>query len=470
MAVAAVSENTPIYHPRVPSASPLWRLLDDHYELFRSSYPDSFVKRYGYPRAVVDRVVRGYLDCGDLAQGFARIRCTTPGCRHEMLLAFSCKGRWFCPSCHQKKSLLFAEQVVGEVLYPVPHRQFVFTIPRMLRPYFRHNRKLLSGLCRCAKESLETYLKTLLRVPDGVIGMVAVILTFGDYARFHPHLHAIVADGLFRPSGAFHVAPPKDTKPLMELFRAKVLKLLKNEGKIDQHRIRAILGWRHSGFSTYRGDPVRRDDQRGQERLAQYVTRNAFSVAKMTYAPTTGSVIYRSETTHGKNKRNFEVFDGREFIAAVVQHIPPPRLQMVRYYGWYSNRARGDRKRRGLQKPGSLGEEVAVEILDVTEHQPTKVASKTWRELIWKVWEVDPLRCPKCDGEMKVIALIEDEAVVRKILQHLDLWQIRRGDERGTAPEEDSQAEPNWVYDPVDDGWPGWSDEIPADQPAMTLH
>ncbi len=36
-----------------------------------------------------------------------------PGCRHEMLLAFSCKGRWFCPSCHQKKALLFAEQVVN---------------------------------------------------------------------------------------------------------------------------------------------------------------------------------------------------------------------------------------------------------------------------------------------------------------------------------------------------------------------
>lgn len=71
---------------------------------------------------------------------------------------------------------------------------------------------------------------------------------------------------------------------------------------------------------------------------------------------------------------------------------------------------------------------------------------------------------------MKVIALIEDAAVVRKILEHLDLWQIRRGDERGTAPKEDGRVEPDSVYDPVDDGWPGWSDDLPADQPAMIRH
>jgi hypothetical protein len=79
---------------------------------------------------------------------------------------------------------------------------------------------------------------------------------------------------------------------------------------------------------------------------------------------------------------------------------------MVRYYGWYSNRAKGDREQRGIQTPGSLVEEAAVEILDLFEHQLKKVPSKTWRELIWKVWKVDPLRCPKCDGEMQVIALI----------------------------------------------------------------
>ncbi|MCX5870849.1 MAG: transposase zinc-binding domain-containing protein [Deltaproteobacteria bacterium] len=42
--------------------------------------------------------MRAYFRCGDLTQGFARVRC--PDCHHEYLLALFCRGRWFCPSCH----------------------------------------------------------------------------------------------------------------------------------------------------------------------------------------------------------------------------------------------------------------------------------------------------------------------------------------------------------------------------------
>jgi len=109
---------------------------------------------------------------------------------YEFLVAFSCKGRWFCPSCHSKKTIQFGEDVPNKILYPVPHRQFVFSIPKMLRIYSKSDRKLLTEHCHCAKDSREVFFRT-------VLGMIMVIYTFGDYARFHPHLHAIVADGLF---------------------------------------------------------------------------------------------------------------------------------------------------------------------------------------------------------------------------------------------------------------------------------
>ncbi|MDI6755284.1 MAG: transposase zinc-binding domain-containing protein [Thermodesulfobacteriota bacterium] len=59
-----------------------------------------------------------YLDCGVLRNGFARVRCGE--CGHEYLLAFSCKRRHFCPSCHQKRVVEFAEWVCGEVLKGFP--------------------------------------------------------------------------------------------------------------------------------------------------------------------------------------------------------------------------------------------------------------------------------------------------------------------------------------------------------------
>ena len=81
-----------VYHPRQPQQSVLWKLLDRHYSTFAERYEQVFLKTYGYRRAVVDDVVRDYLKCGDLREGFARVRC--PDCCHEYLLAFSCKGRW----------------------------------------------------------------------------------------------------------------------------------------------------------------------------------------------------------------------------------------------------------------------------------------------------------------------------------------------------------------------------------------
>jgi hypothetical protein len=107
----------------------------------------------------------------------------------------------------QKKTIPFGEDVPNNILYPVPHRQFVFSIPIMLRVYFKYDRKLLTQLCHCAKESLEVFFRTVLGLDDGILGMIMVIHTFGDYARFHPHLHTIVADGLFRPNETFYCLP-----------------------------------------------------------------------------------------------------------------------------------------------------------------------------------------------------------------------------------------------------------------------
>ena len=99
-------------------------------------------------------------------RGFARVRCDH--CEHEYLLAFSCKSRWFCPSCHQKNVQTSARFILDHVVAPVPHRHYVLAIPRMLRPYFQRHRQLLKRLCALAQESLTEYLRTALDCPKGV--------------------------------------------------------------------------------------------------------------------------------------------------------------------------------------------------------------------------------------------------------------------------------------------------------------
>ena len=55
----------------------------------------------------------------------------------------------------------------------------------------------------------------------------------------------------------------------------------------------------------------------------------------------------------------------------------------------------------------------------------TKEYRKNWARLIQKIYETDPLCCPRCSGKMKVISVIEDEDVIKKILKHLGLWEVK---------------------------------------------
>ena len=152
----------------------------------------------------------------------------------------------------------------------------------MLRIYFKYDRALLTKLCRCAYDNLLIFLQNVIGLQDGTPGVVLSIHTFGDYPeKFHPHIHAIVADGLFRKTGTFYVMPDVDLKPLEEIFRAKVFNMLKEEGKIDDDFIHKLMNWKHSGFSVHNKARVARDDEKGREALAQYIIRNTFSLEKI---------------------------------------------------------------------------------------------------------------------------------------------------------------------------------------------
>src|SRR5262249_33053684 len=85
----------PAYVPRDPSQTVLYRVVADHLETFLASL-DADPDARGLP-AYVERELYDYLQCGVLAHGFLRLGCDT--CKHELLLAFSCKRRGFCPSC-----------------------------------------------------------------------------------------------------------------------------------------------------------------------------------------------------------------------------------------------------------------------------------------------------------------------------------------------------------------------------------
>lgn len=76
-----------LYRPRVPQATPLYRLVEARYGDVRDEWEERFEGRYGFWWSVTDKAVGAFLDCGVLENGFARVRC--PAYRAEFLVAFS---------------------------------------------------------------------------------------------------------------------------------------------------------------------------------------------------------------------------------------------------------------------------------------------------------------------------------------------------------------------------------------------
>jgi hypothetical protein len=314
----------------------------------------------------------------------------------------------------------------------------VFGLPRRLRPYFHHHRELLSGLSRAAWETVQEVLRHELSLPEGQGAAVHVLHTWGDLLDWHPHVHGLFAWGLFDAAGAWHGAPPVSDTALHDLFRLKAFRLLRQAGLVDEALVRDMLSWPHSGFHAWQGPLVSCLEQPALERVGQYAARGPVSLERLALVPggepsqsrlsweeggveaDPGAVVGRVVCTSGKeiakHHGSTRVLDPLHFIAELTMHVPDRHQKTAIYYGWYSNRSRGERKKRAAAAEPARPAESAPPAAE-----ESRLSKANWARFIKKVYEADPLLCPRCSREMRILAFIEQPPVVFRILSHLGL-------------------------------------------------
>jgi len=286
-----------VYRSRHPERTVLYRVLFHYFDRFLTEYEHRFEKEYGFLRPIIKEVVERYLDCGNPHCGFARIRC--PDCGEERLLMFSCRTRGFCPSCHAKRLEEWGEWMREELLLDVPHRQVVFTIPRMLRLFFKYNRRLLGSLCRLALQSLTRYFAAVTG-SELMPGVMAAVQTFGTRINFHPHLHFLVTEGGVDKAGEFHKVSRIDDSRLAELFAREVLRSLVHKQLLSPEWAERILSWHHTGFNVH--SLVRAKTKIEAERVGKYMIRPLLSLERLSFDERTGEVCYQ----YGKDAKEVE--------------------------------------------------------------------------------------------------------------------------------------------------------------------
>jgi hypothetical protein len=313
-------------------------------------------------------------------------------------------------------------------LLALPHRQFVFTFPKLLRFYLRHNRRLFSEISQLIFAILQRFYDKAAKRSVRT-GMVLAYQTSGEFLRWNPHYHCIVLEGGFDESGKFVHIPLGDIQRMSEYFRRVVIKFFLKKELINAHLATSLINWKHSGFSVDHSIRVPAFSIRAREALSQYIARPPLSLKKISIEENgVGTVIsFSSDNEFFKGKT--ETFPVMRFFLELTQHIPPKGCQYIRRYGLYASRTKGkwpDKphmvrlappgwKKERLQASQDLQPYDAEAAYSVSD----KESRSTWARLIAQVYEVDPLVCPRCSAPMRILAVITEPEEVHKILRHL---------------------------------------------------
>ena len=195
MSLARMAEpaTTPRYERHRPEQTLLYQLVQTHYPEFCAQL-DAQGRRLP---AYVRQEFEDFLLCGRLEHGFLRVRCED--CKHERLVAFSCKRRGFCPSCGARRMAESAALLVDEVLPAVPIRQWVLSFPYQLRLLLAQQPDMMGKVLEIVYRTLATHLirKAGFNKHSAQTGAVTLIQRFGSALNLNLHFHMLFLDGVY---------------------------------------------------------------------------------------------------------------------------------------------------------------------------------------------------------------------------------------------------------------------------------
>jgi hypothetical protein len=172
-----------------------------------------------------------------------------------------------------------------------------------------------------------------------------------------------------------------------------------------------------SGFSLHAGVFANADEPEKLERLCRYISRPAISEHRLSMTQH-GKVRYELKTPY-RDGTTHVFFDPIDFIGKLAALIPPPRLNLTRFFGVFapnSNlRAQVTASQRGKNSPKLANEE------NKQSNKPYQARAMSWAQRLKRVFNIDITECEKCQKHnVTIIACIIDTVVIQKILAHLD--------------------------------------------------
>lgn len=347
------------------------------------------------------RVVRAIVSCRTKALGGHIQVCDH--CGFQKPFYNSCGDR-HCPKCQGSAKRKWLVKRLKELL-PVHHFHVVFTIPHLLNPLVRYNRKLMFDLLfHASAETLQSFGRRHLKATMGFFG---ILHTWGQTLMLHPHIHYIVPAGGLALSGTEWIEHPWKGKFLFHapsmsrVFQAIFVRRLKRLFYTDQLVIPDSLEIvNNRAFEMFIDQVVNRkwnvyakSPFTGPEDIVLYIGRYSHRTAISNHRVLScddGKVVFSYKKYRKSQPPIMETMrlGVNEFIGRYLEHILPGHFHKIRFFGFMANGKR------------SLNLEIARRDIDC--RGTNIVVDKTLLAHLIATFSSETCICPGCQkGQMR---------------------------------------------------------------------
>ena len=332
-------------------------------------------------------------------------------CAHKRISYNSCRNR-HCPKCQNLNKEKWIDKLASSIL-PTKYFHIVFTIPSELNRLCLINQKIMyDTLFHSASQTILSLAKDKKHL-GALTGLVAILHTWGQNLRDHPHLHTLVPAGGWRDVNAklgqasnygYWKNSKKNffihVKIISKLFRGKFLASLKEaylngvlkfEGEIKELAKRGNFDALLSLLYKKEWVVYSKESMKNSAAIIKYLGNYSHRVAitnSRIKSITNKNIDFEWKDYRDHNKRKLMSLNANEFIRRFLLHVLPPRYCKIRYYGLFSSRNR----KTMLQKCKKV---MAKKMI------AESFKGLAWHEILKIKSGIDLLKCPHCkNGKM----------------------------------------------------------------------
>jgi hypothetical protein len=167
------------------------------------------------------------------------------------------------------------------------------------------------------------------------------------------------------------------------------------------------------GFTLHAATRAGGLDEEGREALLKYILRPAVAQERVTRGPD-GLVRIGLKKAFSDGTVAVDL-DPLSLLSRLCASVPPPRFHTVRYAGVLGSAS----KLRSRLVPKRAAEPAVARCVEDVADMPRTSLYRPWAELLRRTFQLDVLACPRCDGRMRLLAMVTEPTSVARYLRAL---------------------------------------------------